>query len=189
MIRSCHLGTVQDGRFAPVVGESIDGAAFRESLEEVVFGDSADDERCLVFDVFGSAVWKVYADGAGVAGAEGSCPVVDVLQDKLLELFEVVEVEIAGGGLCFELQNALVDGCPSVLGSACGSMCPSFSEYDLRRCNITCPLADVRGPAGRTRVLANAIRNGLNRVKLLTPSNGKFAPQSQLGCHSRYGDA
>ncbi len=99
---------VQDGGFAPVVGESIDGAVFRESLGEVVFGDSAEDERCLVFDVFGSAVWEVHADGAGVAGAEGAGPVVDVLQDELVDLFEVVEVEIAWDGLCFELQDALV---------------------------------------------------------------------------------
>lgn len=91
---------VQDGGFAPVVGESVDGAVFRESLGgEVVFGDSAEDERCLVFDVFGSAVWEVHADGAGVAGAEGACPVVDVLQDELVDLLQVFEVEITCDGL------------------------------------------------------------------------------------------
>jgi len=30
------------------------------------------------------------------------------LQDELVDLFEVVEVEIAWDGLCFELQDALV---------------------------------------------------------------------------------
>lgn len=90
---------VQDGGFTPVVSESVDGAVFREALGEVVFGDSAEDKRCLVFDVFGSAVWEVHADGAGVAGAEGAGPVVDVLQDELVDLFEVVEVEIAWDGL------------------------------------------------------------------------------------------
>lgn len=39
------------------------------------------------------------------------------------------------------------------------------SEYDLRRRNISSPLADVRGPpAGRTRAIADAIRTGLSRV-------------------------
>ena len=90
---------VQDGGFAPVVGESVDGAVFREALGEVVFGDSAEDERCLVFDVFGSAVGEVHADGAGVAGAEGACPVVDVLQDELVDLFQMIEVEITCDGL------------------------------------------------------------------------------------------
>lgn len=90
---------VQDGGFAPVIGESVDGAVFRESLGEVVFGDSAEDECGLVFDVFGSAVWEVHADGAGVAGAEGACPVVDVLQDELVDLFQVFEVEITCDGL------------------------------------------------------------------------------------------
>ena len=34
---------------------------------------------------------------------------------------------------------------------------------DLRRRNISSPLADVRGPAGRTRAIAVAIRAGLDR--------------------------
>jgi hypothetical protein len=36
-------------------------------------------------------------------------------------------------------------------------------EYDLRRCNLASPVADVRGPAGRTRAIAAAIRTGLAR--------------------------
>lgn len=37
------------------------------------------------------------------------------------------------------------------------------SEYDLRRRNIASPLADARGPTGRTRAIAAAIRTGLDR--------------------------
>ncbi|EID77336.1 hypothetical protein W59_23945 [Rhodococcus opacus RKJ300 = JCM 13270] len=36
-------------------------------------------------------------------------------------------------------------------------------EYDLRRRNLASPLADVRGPTGRTRAIAAAIRTGLAR--------------------------
>ena len=37
------------------------------------------------------------------------------------------------------------------------------SEYELRRRNIASPLADVRGPAGRTRAIAAAIRIGIEQ--------------------------
>lgn len=40
-----------------------------------------------------------HTDGAGVADAEGVGPAVDVLQDELVDLFPVVEVEIACDGL------------------------------------------------------------------------------------------
>ncbi|MFD7008105.1 hypothetical protein [Rhodococcus jostii] len=33
--------------------------------------------------------------------------------------------------------------------------------YYLRRRNLASPLADIRGPAGRTRAIADAIRTGL----------------------------
>ena len=57
---------VQEGGFTPVVGEPIDGASLRQLLGEVAFGDSPEDERCSVFDVFGSAMWEIHADGDGV---------------------------------------------------------------------------------------------------------------------------
>ncbi len=50
-------------------------------------------------------MWEVHAIGAGVEGAEGAGPVVDVLQDELANFFEVFEVEISCDGL---MQNALV---------------------------------------------------------------------------------
>ncbi|PBC39235.1 hypothetical protein CJ179_34775 [Rhodococcus sp. ACS1] len=37
------------------------------------------------------------------------------------------------------------------------------TEYHLRRRNLASPLADVRGPAVRTRAVATAIRIGLTR--------------------------
>ncbi|WP_287484091.1 hypothetical protein [Rhodococcus sp. (in: high G+C Gram-positive bacteria)] len=37
------------------------------------------------------------------------------------------------------------------------------SEYELRRRNIASPLADVRGPASRTRAIATAIRSGIEQ--------------------------
>lgn len=37
------------------------------------------------------------------------------------------------------------------------------SEYELRRRNIASQLADVRGPAGRTRAIAAAIRTGIEQ--------------------------
>ncbi|RAL31787.1 hypothetical protein CVN56_26955 [Rhodococcus sp. AQ5-07] len=37
------------------------------------------------------------------------------------------------------------------------------SEYELRRRNIASPLADVRGPAGRTRAIAAASRTGIEQ--------------------------
>lgn len=39
----------------------------------------------------------------------------------------------------------------------------NYSEYELRRRNIASPLADVRGPAGRTRAIADAIRTAVSR--------------------------
>ncbi len=98
---------MQDGRFAPVAGESVDGADFREPFGDVVFGDYAEDERCLVFDAFGSAVWEVHG---AVSRAEGSAPVVNVLQDVSVDLFDVIEIEIAWDTLRFEFQDALVGG-------------------------------------------------------------------------------
>ncbi len=37
------------------------------------------------------------------------------------------------------------------------------NEYELRRRNIASPLAYVRGPAGRTRAIAAAIRIGVEQ--------------------------
>ncbi|ERB54342.1 hypothetical protein N806_24785 [Rhodococcus sp. P27] len=68
---------------------------------------------CLRSAVF----WGVHADDAGVAGAEGSRPVVDVLQDELVNLFEVFTVEISCDGL---MQDVRVGGVRSTTASFTG---------------------------------------------------------------------
>lgn len=69
----------------PVEGGPIDGVVFREPFGEVVIGYASEDECCLVFDVFGSAAREVHTDGAGVASAQGPCPVVDAAQYELVD--------------------------------------------------------------------------------------------------------
>lgn len=48
-------------------------------------------------------------------------------------------------------------------GDTEGGRPPGRREHELRRRNIASPLADVRGPAGRTRAIAAAIRIGIEQ--------------------------
>ncbi|QSE41325.1 hypothetical protein JXX30_00345 [Rhodococcus erythropolis] len=62
--------------------------------------------------------------------------------------------------LCHQCDFA---GCTNPAHMLLGTNRTNRSEYDLRRRNVASPLADVRGPAGRTRAIADAIRSGLDR--------------------------
>lgn len=62
--------------------------------------------------------------------------------------------------LCHQCDFA---GCTSTAHMRLGTNRSNYSEYALRRRNIASPLADVRGPAGRTRAIAAAIRTGIEQ--------------------------
>lgn len=52
-------------------------------------------------------------------------------------------------------------GCTNPKHMRLGTNATNRFEYFIRRGNLTSPLADVRGAAGRTRAIASAIRTGL----------------------------
>lgn len=52
-------------------------------------------------------------------------------------------------------------GCTNPAHMSLGSNSQNRAEYIARRNNPTSPLADIRGPAGRARAIATAIRAGL----------------------------
>lgn len=54
-------------------------------------------------------------------------------------------------------------GCTNPAHMQLGTNRSNRSEYELRRRNIASPLADVRGPAGRTRAIAASIRIGIEQ--------------------------
>ncbi len=60
--------------------------------------------------------------------------------------------------LCHQCDFA---GCVNPAHMRLGTNHLNRTEYHLRRRNLASPLADVRGPAGRTRAIAAAIRMGL----------------------------
>ncbi|QHE72995.1 hypothetical protein GFS60_06646 (plasmid) [Rhodococcus sp. WAY2] len=60
--------------------------------------------------------------------------------------------------LCHQCDFA---GCVNPHHLRLGTNAVNRTEYHLRRRNLASPLADVRGPAGRTRAVAAAIRMGL----------------------------
>jgi hypothetical protein len=62
--------------------------------------------------------------------------------------------------LCHQCDFA---GCVNPHHMRLGTNAVNRTEYHLRRRNIASPLSDVRGPAGRTRAIAAAIRTGLVR--------------------------
>ena len=62
--------------------------------------------------------------------------------------------------LCHQCDFA---GCTNPAHMHLGTNRSNRSEYELRRRNIASPLADVRGPAGRTRAIAAAIRIGIEQ--------------------------
>lgn len=62
--------------------------------------------------------------------------------------------------LCHQCDFA---GCVNPHHMRLGTNAVNRTEYHLRRRNLASPLADVRGPAGRTRAIAAAIRTGLIR--------------------------
>ena len=62
--------------------------------------------------------------------------------------------------LCHQCDFA---GCTNPAHMRLGTNRSNRSEYELRRRNIASLLADVRGPAGRTRAIAAAIRIGIEQ--------------------------
>jgi hypothetical protein len=56
-------------------------------------------------------------------------------------------------------------GCVNPAHMRLGTNAVNRFEYLTRRRNLTSPLADVRGAAGRTRAIAGAIREGLQRAE------------------------
>lgn len=62
--------------------------------------------------------------------------------------------------LCHQCDFA---GCTNPTRLLLGTNRTNHNEYDLRRRNIVSPLADVRGPAGRARAFAGAIRIGIEQ--------------------------
>ena len=62
--------------------------------------------------------------------------------------------------LCHQCDFA---GCTNLAHMRPGTNRSNRSEYELRRRNIASPLADVRGPAGRTGAIAASIRIGIEQ--------------------------
>nr|WP_271210248.1 hypothetical protein [Rhodococcus wratislaviensis] len=62
--------------------------------------------------------------------------------------------------LCHQCDFA---GCTHPHHMRLGTKAVNRTEYHLRRRNLASPLADVRGPAGRIRAIATAVRTGLAR--------------------------
>ncbi|MFD6057855.1 hypothetical protein [Rhodococcus wratislaviensis] len=60
--------------------------------------------------------------------------------------------------LCHQCDFA---GCVNPYHMRLGTNAVNRTEYYLRRRNLASPLADIRGPAGRTRAVAAAVRAGL----------------------------
>lgn len=60
--------------------------------------------------------------------------------------------------LCHQCDFA---GCVNPHHMRLGTNAVNRTEYYLRRRNLASPLADIRGPAGRTRAVAAAVRAGL----------------------------
>ncbi|MDX5962224.1 hypothetical protein SIM91_02565 [Rhodococcus opacus] len=60
--------------------------------------------------------------------------------------------------LCHQCDFA---GCVNPHHMRLGTNAVNRTEYYLRRRNLASPLADIRGPAGRTRAIAAAVRAGL----------------------------
>ncbi|MBV6757364.1 hypothetical protein JWS13_05700 [Rhodococcus pseudokoreensis] len=54
-------------------------------------------------------------------------------------------------------------GCVNPADMRLGANAVNRTEHQLRRRDLASPLADVCGPAGRTRAIAAAIRTGLAR--------------------------
>ena len=80
--------------------------------------------------------------------------------------------------LCHQCDFA---GCVNPAHLLLGTNRINRSQYDLRRRNITSPLADVRGPAGRTRAIAAAIRTGLDRNENLDMIEQRIHEAEQSG--------
>jgi hypothetical protein len=63
-----------------------------------------------------------------------------------------------------------------------GTHAANAGEYFARRNNPTSPLADVRGPAGRTRPIAVAIRAGLASSEDATSIESRIHAAEIAGC-------
>ncbi len=60
--------------------------------------------------------------------------------------------------LCHQCDYA---GCTNPAHMKLGTPATNRAEYDLRRRNLRSPLSDVRGAAGRSHAIAEAVREGL----------------------------
>lgn len=80
--------------------------------------------------------------------------------------------------LCHQCDFA---GCVNPAHLRLGTNRTNRSEYDLRRRNISSPLADVRGQAGRTRAIAAAIRTGLDQCEDLDIIEERIHEAEQAG--------
>lgn len=80
--------------------------------------------------------------------------------------------------LCHQCDFA---GCTNPAHLRLGTRRTNRGEYELRRRNIASPLADVRGPAGRTRAIADAVRAGLERNEDSTEIDRRIYLAEQAG--------
>ena len=80
--------------------------------------------------------------------------------------------------LCHQCDFA---GCTNPAHLLLGTNRTNRSGYDLRRRNIYSPLADVRGPAGRTRAIADAIRTGIDQFEDLETIEERIHEAEQAG--------
>ncbi|MGG7102446.1 hypothetical protein [Rhodococcus sp. 24CO] len=81
--------------------------------------------------------------------------------------------------LCHQCDFA---GCTNPAHMQLGTNRSNRSEYELRRRNIASPLADVRGPAGRTRAIAAAIRIGIEQNVGTDCIEERIAAAEAAGC-------
>lgn len=80
--------------------------------------------------------------------------------------------------LCHQCDFA---GCVNPAHMLLGTNRTNRNEYDLRRRNISSPLADVRGQAGRTRAIADAIQTGLDQHEDLDNIEQRILTAEQAG--------
>ncbi len=69
-------------------------------------GEFAEDPLCFVGDALGWVVWDASVPGVGLHGADLAGPVVDVLQQVVVNVLQVGEVEVARDGLSGQLGYA-----------------------------------------------------------------------------------
>ncbi|WP_254593053.1 hypothetical protein [Prescottella equi] len=80
--------------------------------------------------------------------------------------------------LCHQCDFA---GCVNPSHMRLGTNATNRREYTQRRRNISSPLSDIRGPAGRTRAIANSIRMGISNRETAAAIESRIQAAEEAG--------